>query len=357
MTRAPRPRRRRRAASGEIVISGSSTVEPITLDRGRGLHQPTTRTSSTRSTAPAPATGSRSSAPARSTSPTRRAPSATRRRRSASEAGIEYVELQIGDRRHQRHHVAGERRRDLPQLRGPLRAHRPGAQGFDNWTDADALGAGDRLGDFGEIHAPFPDAPLDDHRTGRGVGHVRHASSSSSIARSRRGSAAPTRRPRPDYTTRADDNVIIEGIAGSPDARSAGSASRSPRRTRDIVKSLEVDGGDGCVAPTPETIASASTRSAAPLFIYVNTAKAAENAPSSSAFVDYYLSDEGIAAVTRPTTSPSATRHSRRRAPPGTAADEASPRLSPGRTSPSRPARIAISTLRQDDAPMTASER
>ena len=68
-------------------------------------------------------------------------------------------------------------------------------------------------------------------------------------------------------------------------------------RTRTRVTSLEVDGGDGCVAPTPETIASGDYPMSRPLFIYVNAEEAAAR-PELAAFVDYYLSDEGIAAVT-----------------------------------------------------------
>ena len=68
-------------------------------------------------------------------------------------------------------------------------------------------------------------------------------------------------------------------------------------RTPTRVTSLEVDGGDGCVAPTPETIASGDYPMSRPLFIYVNAEEAAAR-PELAAFVDYYLSDEGIAAVT-----------------------------------------------------------
>ena len=68
-------------------------------------------------------------------------------------------------------------------------------------------------------------------------------------------------------------------------------------QSSDSVKSLEVDGGDGCVAPTPDTIASGDYPMSRPLFIYVNADEAASR-PELAAFVDYYLSDEGIAAVT-----------------------------------------------------------
>ena len=51
------------------------------------------------------------------------------------------------------------------------------------------------------------------------------------------------------------------------------------------------------VLPTPETIASAEYPLSRALYIYVNTDKAADS-PALTAFVDYYLSDAGIAAVT-----------------------------------------------------------
>jgi phosphate transport system substrate-binding protein len=50
------------------------------------------------------------------------------------------------------------------------------------------------------------------------------------------------------------------------------------------------------VAPTDETIASGEYPIARDLYIYVNTAKLAEN-PAIQEYVDFYLSDDGIAAV------------------------------------------------------------
>ena len=101
---------------------------------------------------------------------------------------------------------------------------------------------------------------------------------------------------RPDYQASADDNVIVENIGGSPSSLGwVGYAFAS--ENSDAMKSLEVDGGDGCVAPTTETIASGEYPISRPLFIYVNAEEAAAR-PELAAFVDYYLSDEGIAAVT-----------------------------------------------------------
>ncbi len=64
------------------------------------------------------------------------------------------------------------------------------------------------------------------------------------------------------------------------------------------MKAIEIAGEDGtCVAPTDETIGDGSYPFSRVLYIYVNTAKAAEN-PAVAEYVDLYLSDEGIASVT-----------------------------------------------------------
>ena len=61
---------------------------------------------------------------------------------------------------------------------------------------------------------------------------------------------------------------------------------------RDRVKILQVDGGDGCIEPTRDTIADQSYPLSRTLYIYVNKAKVSD--PAIKAFVDYYLSDSGI---------------------------------------------------------------
>ena len=58
------------------------------------------------------------------------------------------------------------------------------------------------------------------------------------------------RPPGPDYQGLADDNVIIENIAGS--AGSLGWVGFAfADQNADSVTSLEVDGGDGCVGTHP----------------------------------------------------------------------------------------------------------
>ena len=64
----------------------------------------------------------------------------------------------------------------------------------------------------------------------------------------------------------------------------------------DTVRILGVDGGEGCVSPTIDTVTDGSYPISRPLFLYPSLTKMAENA-AIAPFVDYYLSDEGIAHV------------------------------------------------------------
>jgi phosphate transport system substrate-binding protein len=97
------------------------------------------------------------------------------------------------------------------------------------------------------------------------------------------------------YTPSPNDNVIVENVAGTPGSLGfAGYAFYEGNQ--DSLKALQVDGGEGCVAPTTETIADGSYPISRPLFIYPSTTNAAEN-PALVAWVDYFLSDEGIQNV------------------------------------------------------------
>ena len=99
---------------------------------------------------------------------------------------------------------------------------------------------------------------------------------------------------RPDYQASADDNVIIQGIEGADGALGwVGFA--FAEEAGDRVKEVAVDGGDGCVAPSAESIADGSYPLSRPLYLYVSAASAAEH-PAVEAYVDYFL-DDGISAV------------------------------------------------------------
>ncbi|MCI0581273.1 MAG: PstS family phosphate ABC transporter substrate-binding protein [Chloroflexi bacterium] len=85
-----------------------------------------------------------------------------------------------------------------------------------------------------------------------------------------------------------DDNTLVSGVAGDTYAVGYFGYAYFVENT-DKLKALEVDGGDGCVAPTEETINDNSYAPLSrPLFIYPDVGKANERA-ELKAFVDFYL--------------------------------------------------------------------
>lgn len=176
----------------------------------------------------------------------------------------------------------------------------PESQGFETWDAANAL-AGELdtqlAGERGESHAPYPAETLTVTAPGEESGTY-----DSFVELAIRGIAdtrEQERVTRPDYQASGDDNVIIEGVAGSEDAPFTlgwvGFAFADENSDR--VNLISVDRGDGCVEANPDTIASAEYPLSRFLYIYVNLARAEAN-PAVNAFVDFYMSDEGFAQVT-----------------------------------------------------------
>ncbi len=165
--------------------------------------------------------------------------------------------------------------------------------GFDSWSDANALAAELAAAGLGGSHAPYPDAPLVITAPGEESGTF--DSFVELVLAKVAGPRETDDLPRIDYVSSGNDNVIIEGIQINP-ASLGWVGYAFFVENQDTVKALEIDGGDGCVAPNPETIASGDYPISRPLFIYVNKA-AAEEKPEVAAFVDFYLSAEGIVAV------------------------------------------------------------
>lgn len=93
---------------------------------------------------------------------------------------------------------------------------------------------------------------------------------------------------RADYTASEDDNVLVQGISGDRNALGYfGFAYYAANAGK--MKLLEVDKGDGCVAPTIETIANGSySPLSRPLFIYVNKQRVQQRA-ELRAFVEFYM--------------------------------------------------------------------
>jgi len=102
------------------------------------------------------------------------------------------------------------------------------------------------------------------------------------------------RTPSEIYVASANDNAIIQGVEGFPTSLGFVGLAYA-LENEGAVKILGVDGGDGnCVVPSAETVVDGTYPIARPLFIYPNLGRAAGN-PALGAYVDFYLSDAGIA--------------------------------------------------------------
>ena len=171
--------------------------------------------------------------------------------------------------------------------------------GYDNWSDANDLAAELQGAGLGASHAPYPDAPLVITAPGEESGtfdsFIEIVLEDTADARAEAAGAKADPNPRPDYVASANDNVIIEGISTN-DTSLGWVGYAFYIENSDVVSALEIDGGEGCVAPTPEAIASGEYPISRPLFIYVNKA-AAEEKPAVTAFVDFYLTEAGLANV------------------------------------------------------------
>ncbi|MEO0538189.1 MAG: PstS family phosphate ABC transporter substrate-binding protein [Cyanobacteria bacterium P01_A01_bin.123] len=93
---------------------------------------------------------------------------------------------------------------------------------------------------------------------------------------------------RGDYTASEDDNVLVQGVEG--DVNALGYFGYAYYfENQDRMKSVEIDGGEGCVAPNEENVLDGSYAPLSrPLFIYVQK-EAYESDETVKAFIDFYL--------------------------------------------------------------------
>jgi phosphate transport system substrate-binding protein len=111
-----------------------------------------------------------------------------------------------------------------------------------------------------------------------------------------------TRQPGSIYTASPNDNVIIDGVSGNPNAIGFVGFAYAVNNP-DRVRMVPIDAGDGtCVAPDHDSVAANTYPISRDLFIYTAAERIAEGSdvynPVVVPFVDYYLSDVGIQNVT-----------------------------------------------------------
>ena len=95
---------------------------------------------------------------------------------------------------------------------------------------------------------------------------------------------------REDYQPSEDDNILVQGVAGEPGGFGYFGHSYY-EQNQDKLNLIKVDGGDGCIEPTTETIQSGEYKPLSrPLFMYPST-KALKR-PEVKAFLDYVLENQ-----------------------------------------------------------------
>ena len=167
----------------------------------------------------------------------------------------------------------------------------PESEGIETWNGADSLAT--EVGGNGG----FPDAPLEITAPGEESGTYDAFIELSSIPDIAEAQGVPEEdweTLRNDYQPSPNDNVIITAMEGSPGALGfVGFA--FAEEAGDAIKELEIDGGDGCVAPSAEAVADGSYPLSRSLYIYVSADAAAR--PEVAAYLDYYVSDEAMTTL------------------------------------------------------------
>lgn len=174
---------------------------------------------------------------------------------------------------------------DLYALMGPE------SDAVENWSQAQALAT--ELGST----TVLPDAPLSITAPGDESGTY---DSFIEIVMGdfveERGQEETLRAPGGVYVASPNDNVIIEGIGGFETSLGFVGLAYALENA-ESVRIIPISNGETCVTPSAETVSDGTYPIARPLFIYPATNRLADNA-ALQPFVDYYLSDEGIAKVT-----------------------------------------------------------
>jgi phosphate transport system substrate-binding protein len=94
---------------------------------------------------------------------------------------------------------------------------------------------------------------------------------------------------RGDYSASEDDNVLVQGVAGDPNALGYFGMAYY-LSNQDKLTAVAVDAGQGAVAPTQESVVAGTYHPLSrPIFIYINV-KSFERAEVKK-FVEYYLTD------------------------------------------------------------------
>ncbi len=135
-----------------------------------------------------------------------------------------------------------------------------------------------RISNWNQIDPSFPDVPLTLFGPGTDSGTFDYFTEA---VNGEEGAS------RSDYSASENDNVLVQGVQGSPGAL-AYFGYVYYEENRKTLKAVAIDGGDGCTEPSPQAVKDGTYKPLArPLFIYVNNASY-RTEPQVKAFVNFY---------------------------------------------------------------------
>jgi phosphate transport system substrate-binding protein len=146
---------------------------------------------------------------------------------------------------------------------------------------------GSQVRNWSQVKDGFPDEPLELFGPGTDSGTFDYFTD---VINGEEGAS------RSDYSASEDDNVIIQGVAGEPGGLGYFGFSYF-EENQDRLNAVEVDGGQGCVAPSADAAQSGEyTPLSRPLFTYVKTS--ALDRAEVRDFVTYVIDNEAEIAET-----------------------------------------------------------
>ncbi len=147
---------------------------------------------------------------------------------------------------------------------------------------------GSKVANWNQVDPSFPDVPLKLYGAGTDSGTFDYFTD---VINGEEGAS------RSDYSATEDDNVTVQGVSGDRGAMGYFGFSYF-EENQDQLKALEVDGGDGCVAPSVEAAQDDSyTPLSRPLFVYVKQSSFDDNEDVRN-FVRFMLdNNESIATA------------------------------------------------------------
>ncbi|TXK35503.1 PstS family phosphate ABC transporter substrate-binding protein [Nonomuraea sp. C10] len=141
-------------------------------------------------------------------------------------------------------------------------------------------GAEGKITSWKQVDAKFPDEPLKLFGPGTDSGTFDYFTDEIN------GEEGASRK---DYSPSEDDNIIVQGVTGTKGGLGYFGFTYFEENA-DKLKAVEIDSGDGCVAPSSENAQNGTyTPLARPLFLYPSVESAKR--PEVAAFLDFYVAN------------------------------------------------------------------